>query len=101
MKRLIGVAALLAGQCLGGCTPPRYARLPADTNPNDLVAAIALRGRGEAPPEPVAPGPSPVSPVLSKSLEVLEYAGIVCLGVPVVALLILAKLSQSGAGPYR
>jgi hypothetical protein len=100
MKRLIGVAALVAGLFLGGCTP-QHARLPADTNPNDLVAAIALRSRGEAPPEPHAPGPTLESAVLSKSLEVLGYAGMACLCVPVFALMILAGGAQGGAGPYR
>jgi hypothetical protein len=66
------VAALLAPGCFD--PPPR---VKAD-DPDALAAAIARKGRGEDPGEPVPPGSSR----RSERLETAAKVGVICLFLP-------------------
>jgi hypothetical protein len=90
MGRLIVVAVLATSLLVSGCATQRRL-LPADEDPDALAAAIARRGRGEAPPGPEGPAGTPI---VGNCLEIAGWIGMICLCVPLAVLYCMANSSQ-------
>jgi hypothetical protein len=94
---LAALTAIGAAVCLWGCAA-RHDLLPRDRDPDELSAAIAQRGRGEAPP---GPDPPQGSPVLGNCLEVAGTAAVVCLYLPLYFAYEFAKTRSASGGSLR